>query len=168
MIVIGVSGWKGSGKDTMADYLIRDYGYKRLAFADVLKQMTAEQYNFNLKMCHDPALKEQSLIQYPVETKDAFSAMVHKFMVKEFRSKDGRTPLSLTDNGQGVFAEGERLSPVYWTPRALLILEGSVKRSVNTEYWVQNVVNYIESNSDRHSKYIITDTLRNVSKCVDN
>jgi len=157
MIVIGVSGWKGSGKDTMADYLIKDYGYKRLAFADVLKRMTAEQYNFNLKMCHDTALKEQPLIQYPVETKDNFSAMIHKFMIKEFRSKDGRVPVSILNDGQGFFAEGERYSPIYWTPRALLILEGSIKRSVNTEYWVQNVVNYIQNNSDRHSKYIITD-----------
>lgn len=35
--VIALMGAKQSGKDTLADYLVRVHGYKRLAFADVLK-----------------------------------------------------------------------------------------------------------------------------------
>lgn len=36
-IIIGVSGKKRHGKDTVADYLVENYGFKKLVLADVLK-----------------------------------------------------------------------------------------------------------------------------------
>ena len=39
MIVIGLSGYKGSGKDTVADILVRDYGFTKMSFAEPLKRM---------------------------------------------------------------------------------------------------------------------------------
>ena len=39
MIVIGLTGAAGSGKDTAADYLVERYGFKKMAFADALKAM---------------------------------------------------------------------------------------------------------------------------------
>lgn len=38
---ISVSGWMRSGKDTIANYLIERYGYKRLSFAGPLKREVA-------------------------------------------------------------------------------------------------------------------------------
>lgn len=35
---IGLSGWAKSGKDTFASYLIEKYGYKRLSFADPMRE----------------------------------------------------------------------------------------------------------------------------------
>ena len=37
MRVVGICGFSGSGKDTMANYLIKNYGFKKLSFASVLK-----------------------------------------------------------------------------------------------------------------------------------
>lgn len=37
--VIGVTGFMGSGKDTIGNVLVADYGYARYAFADQLKSM---------------------------------------------------------------------------------------------------------------------------------
>jgi len=39
MIVIGLTGNIGSGKTTIAEYLVKNYGFIRLAFADELKRM---------------------------------------------------------------------------------------------------------------------------------
>lgn len=39
MIVIGLTGLAGSGKDTAADYLVERHGFKKMAFANVLKDM---------------------------------------------------------------------------------------------------------------------------------
>ena len=37
-MIIGVSGYARSGKDTIAEVLIMNYGFKRLAFADNIRK----------------------------------------------------------------------------------------------------------------------------------
>lgn len=39
MIILGLTGRAGCGKDTVADILVRDRGYTRIAFADPLRAM---------------------------------------------------------------------------------------------------------------------------------
>ena len=41
-----ISGWCGSGKDVVADYLVKHYNFKKLSIANELKKMTAEKYRF--------------------------------------------------------------------------------------------------------------------------
>ena len=134
-----MSGYAGSGKDTVAAHLIENHAYVRFAFADVLKDMVAEQYNIDVKMLHTPELKEAALSQYPVFTADKFGEMIHSFMQKEFKKDDN-----------GVLC---------WTPRALAILEGSVKRSVNSSYWVGRVVQKIKESSKNNpdASFVISD-----------
>ena len=38
-MIIGLAGFKSSGKDTIADLLVLQYGFKKLSFASVLKDM---------------------------------------------------------------------------------------------------------------------------------
>jgi hypothetical protein len=38
-VIIGLAGKKQSGKDTVADYLVEQYGYIKLGFADAVKHM---------------------------------------------------------------------------------------------------------------------------------
>lgn len=37
--IVGLLGYSKSGKDTVADFLVSNYGYKKIKFADILKQM---------------------------------------------------------------------------------------------------------------------------------
>lgn len=37
-MIIGLSGYARSGKDTVADYLVKNYGFTRMAFADPMKE----------------------------------------------------------------------------------------------------------------------------------
>lgn len=43
-MIIGLNGLSGSGKDTVAKYLVDNYGYRRMAFADPLREFL---YHFN-------------------------------------------------------------------------------------------------------------------------
>lgn len=157
--VIALSGWKGSGKDCAAEYLIKKHGFIRVAFADVLKELVAIQYDIPLNYLHDNEFKEAPLLQYPVETKDGFGSVIHNFLVKEFRSAKGEVPLSMaTSDWKTVGNLGYDEVPVFWTPRALAILEGSVKRSVNSGYWVQQAINKINAyKGSGQDKFVITD-----------
>jgi len=59
--LIGLTGYKRSGKDTAADYLVKKHGYIRYAFGDPLKQACAsifslshDQVDGDLKETPDP------------------------------------------------------------------------------------------------------------------
>ena len=145
MKIVAISGWAKSGKDTSADYLIAN-GYKRVAFADILKSMVADQYQIPVEFCHMQEFKETPLEQYPVTPKDAFSLAIAKMMFKEFRTLQGQPPMEYHIDASGAFIGliGREPRQLYWTPRALCILEGSIKRSVNSNYWVGKVVSYID------------------------
>lgn len=134
MKILAISGWKRSGKDTFADHLVEKDGYKKLSFANTLKDMAAEQYGIPRTHFDDSEFKEAPIKHLPVVTKDKFGALIHKFMKKELASG-------------------------YWTPRAILILEGSVKRSVISSYWVKRVVNTIKQEAPllRKPLFVIAD-----------
>lgn len=123
-MIIGLSAWKRSGKDAASDLLVNEFKFKKVSFANTLKDMVSEQYGIPRNSLDDQSLKESPLFQYPVNPQDAFSKMIAEFLQKELKA-DG--------NGK-----------LYWTPRALAILEGSVKRSVNSAYWTSRALNQIK------------------------
>jgi hypothetical protein len=45
--VIAICGAKRSGKDVLAKYIIENYGFKKLSFAEPLKKAVKELFNFN-------------------------------------------------------------------------------------------------------------------------
>ena len=133
MLIVALSGWKGSGKDSVAKFMVEEHGFKRIAFADVLKDMVAETYKIPRSYMDDIQYKESALLNMPVRPVDKFSKMITEFMHKEFAPVDGS---------------------LYWSPRALCILEGSIKRSADPDYWVSRA---LSKANDPHGKYVITD-----------
>jgi hypothetical protein len=57
-LLIGLNGYKGVGKDAAADYLVREYGYRKVAFANKLKESVAALFDISLhemdKLKNDP------------------------------------------------------------------------------------------------------------------
>lgn len=45
-MIIGISGVAGAGKDTVADFLVRDHGFVKVALADPLKRIAQEVFRF--------------------------------------------------------------------------------------------------------------------------
>jgi hypothetical protein len=49
-MIIGITGFIGSGKDTIADYLTTFHGYKRISFAGTLKDACASVFGWNREL----------------------------------------------------------------------------------------------------------------------
>jgi len=157
MLIIALSGWAKSGKDTAAKILISDYGFSRVAFADPLKNTVAQQFDLERQSLDDQALKEAPLLDMMVEPRDPFTRMIAEFMHKEFRTKTGKqcdsfyyhynsediADASFLGVMSGPDETGELvqwMEPLYWTRRALMMVEGSSKRSTNPNYWVDRAI----------------------------
>lgn len=138
MKVLAISGWKGSGKDTLAAYLIEKYGATRVSFADPLKDMAAEEYGIDRASLDNPAQKEAPIKDMPVDPRDAYGRMIAEFLVREFRTARGVQVNKFEYQGDTFLGEG--FVQLYWTPRALAILKGSSNRSVRSNYWVQKAI----------------------------
>ena len=50
--IILLTGWSESGKDTVADILVNQHGFKKYAFADPLKDLCASLYGFPREMAN--------------------------------------------------------------------------------------------------------------------
>lgn len=49
-MILGVTGLIGSGKDTIADYLVTEYGFKRISFAASLKDAVSAVFGWDRDM----------------------------------------------------------------------------------------------------------------------
>lgn len=49
-MIIGVTGLIGSGKDTIADYLVTNHGFKRVSFASSLKDAVAAVFSWDREL----------------------------------------------------------------------------------------------------------------------
>ena len=70
-MIIGITGKKYSGKDTIADYLITNYDYKRFAFADPLKDICRILFNFSEEQLYGKE-KEIVDIYWNISPRNAF------------------------------------------------------------------------------------------------
>ncbi len=48
-MIIGICGLQSSGKDTVGDYLINNHGFKKLSFAEVLKDILSILFSWDRK-----------------------------------------------------------------------------------------------------------------------
>lgn len=66
-MIIGITGLKGSGKDTIADFLIKEYGYKKMAFADTLKDAVAVTFGWDREMLEGVTQEHRKTRELPDE-----------------------------------------------------------------------------------------------------
>lgn len=164
MKVIAISGYKRSGKDTAAEYLVDVHGFVRAAFADVLKDMVAEEYGVIRSHMDDPEYKERPIMHLPVTPKDDFTLGLARMLFTEFRTSAGLQALEPYEDPSGAFlgVMGRHVEQLYWTPRALCILKGSVNRAVATDYWVSRTISDITSQTTSNTGLRVTGNLSNV------
>lgn len=54
-MIIGICGQAGSGKDTAADFLVKDHGFAKLSFADPMKRFCQEIFDFTDEQLWGPS-----------------------------------------------------------------------------------------------------------------
>lgn len=59
--VLLLSGWSRSGKNAVGAILSKTYGFECMAFADVLKEIVAQEYNFPVRWAHTEIGKQTML-----------------------------------------------------------------------------------------------------------
>lgn len=59
--LLGLTGYSGAGKDTVARLLAGRFRIARVAFADALKREVAAAWHVDVALFHDPGLKETRL-----------------------------------------------------------------------------------------------------------
>ena len=99
MNLIGICGRSGSGKDTVADILVRDYGFVKVACADPLKRTCRDVYRFTDEQLWGPSKKRNAPdMRYPREHTPttgghcACCGAEEEMTKKSFASKPVRTP----------------------------------------------------------------------------
>jgi hypothetical protein len=68
---------------------------------------------------------------------------VYSLVRSEFATSTWREKLWFAGRWLSGVPTKQRIDPLYWTPRAILILEGSTKRSVNAKFWVSRIAREI-------------------------
>lgn len=58
-MIIGIVGWIGSGKDTIADYLVNFYGFRRDSFAATLKDAVSVVFGWDREMLEGRTVKSR-------------------------------------------------------------------------------------------------------------
>lgn len=152
-ILLGLTGLKNSGKDTVAAYLIKEYGYERRAFADKLKQSAAAIFGINPSEFE--TLKNDENARVRIETLDAGDVKVLAGMsVREFLQRYG------TESHRDIFGNNfwvDQVLPVggYYADRDIVITDvryvGEALRFQQLRGYVIRVVRDKNAPVDQHS-----------------
>lgn len=67
-LILLISGWAHSGKDSIAKILVESYDFQKYAFADPIKQKVAADEDIPLEWCYDQKKKAESLPSNPEKT----------------------------------------------------------------------------------------------------
>lgn len=66
-LIVGILGFKGSGKDTVGDFLVRDYGFERASFADTLKDAVAAVFGWERSLLEGATAESREWREQPDE-----------------------------------------------------------------------------------------------------
>jgi len=64
MTLIGICGKAGSGKDTIGDYLVKKYKFKKIALADPIKRLVKDVFALDDYTVYDRVAREKPLKQW--------------------------------------------------------------------------------------------------------
>jgi adenylate kinase family enzyme len=118
-ILIALHGETGSGKDTIADYLVSGYGFVKMAFADKLKEELAKAYRQSVDIFNERAVKEHPM--HILDTNRLTHSQFLDFLIHEKKLLAGQPR----------------------TPREMMQAWGDFRRSKNPMYFIEAVMKRI-------------------------
>lgn len=82
-MIIGLSGKKRVGKDTVADYLVNDHGFIKYSFADPIKEVSRILFNFTEEQLYGDD-KEKIDPTWKIKPRDFFQKFGTDYMQYQF------------------------------------------------------------------------------------
>lgn len=92
-MIIGVSGQAGSGKDTIADFLVEDFAFCKVALADPMKRFCKEVFNFSDKQLWGPSQfrnEEDKRYERPCQGENKIQYLTPRYSLQQLGSDWGR------------------------------------------------------------------------------
>lgn len=92
-----INGWAGSGKDTMADFLVRTKNYVKENIADNLKRLVSEKYNIDISYFNSQEGKKSMIPEQGITARQLLiqEALKYKFNDPNFFIKKTHNELKL-------------------------------------------------------------------------
>ncbi|WP_018234212.1 nucleoside/nucleotide kinase family protein [Thioalkalivibrio thiocyanodenitrificans] len=134
--IIGMLGKRGHGKDTVADHLCEVYGFKRMAFADALREEVAEHFGVPVELLLDRDRKETPCKELapPAPWDVGFRGFMRRILAPLGFLK--RSPREVLQHwGTEYRRLGPEGDPEYWTKK----LVGKVRSSGDGDYIITDV-----------------------------
>lgn len=90
-MIIGLCGLAGSGKDTVADFLVKDHGFVKIALADPLKRVCKEVFAFTDEQLWGPSdmrnAPDERFLQRGAQTSWLCTKCCEELLGKQFEEK---------------------------------------------------------------------------------
>lgn len=160
-ILVGISGFRGAGKDTAARYLIQNHNFRRLAFADTLYEESSSAFGSTVEHFGIRATKETPQKQLCLAncSDERFIKVVLKIIAcrnlnRAYRKCNGDlTKIKIP----GFKRRLKKFLHRPLSPRFIMQVWGTEYRRVldGDDYWRKLVSQAIES--EPHQNFVITD-----------
>jgi len=141
--IIGLHGVTGSGKDTVADAMVRTGKFVKLSFADALKRELIEAFDCSAAYFNDRALKE-----VPTEKLCLMNCAREEFVDWYVSTRNGEYEFQTM--GASFYSQPR-------TPRWLMQTWGTDYRKVSDQgYWIRQLAHKINTYTPHHN-FVISD-----------
>lgn len=67
-MLVGITGKKFNGKDTVADYIVKEYGGNKVSLAYPVKEICRKYLGYSFDELHNPERKEEEITHFPYVT----------------------------------------------------------------------------------------------------
>ena len=128
-MIIGFSGKRRSGKDTAANILIKEFGFKRMSLADSLKEICSDAFEIDLSYFHDDNLKDK-----PFDRPVKIRHININNIVEELSNRNIGVPSNVKTAMESV-----GLGKIMSSPRHLLQFVGTdiIRNNVDPNVWIK-------------------------------
>lgn len=119
-MIVGINGAKGSGKDTIGAYLVNNYGFTRVGFADSLKESAAALFKIDPDEWNELKNDPYAIISLNVyDDIGGLKKIYDSITVREFLQRYG------TESHRDIFGDD------FWVNAAMKVVRENVKAGNN-------------------------------------
>jgi cytidylate kinase len=122
MSIIAICGAQGSGKSTVSDFIQKNYGYKHVAFADILKEIVIYAFDIKSSIVYGNTIQDRyhSDLRFSNEAwfllknfKNVNFVQIYRQGVNQSHISDQLDILHMTDYGTKIFDGAKSYSCIY-------------------------------------------------------